>query len=318
MFSYVNEDLHDSIIDFRNQNRNNHKNLALLKAEPFFKHLNVHYHCPISRCDECHNKDPCKLKLFTTRHQRNSHIKLHHQVKEQMKGRTGFSQQIREEVLRQTRQHINKMIELQKDFNLDYPTIEVRITNYQGSPKDSIQKLTLEEKTKKKEEHYGKIKKTKTKKKHNKILDDLEERLEAQGLKIVVERSKTPEPTPEPSPEPTPEPSPEPTPEPSEPTLLELMLSEEEYEDNFYKLEKRHLEPIGIYSVNSQWNKLQELIENLDGEKDLYYVFLNDALYLENRPFRDVDKDDFYPEDKVFELDENRETFVLLMPELSE
>ena len=52
----------------------------------------------------------CTLKLFTTRHQRNSHNKKHHQVKEQMKGRTGFSLRIREEVLRQTQSHINKMI----------------------------------------------------------------------------------------------------------------------------------------------------------------------------------------------------------------
>mgnify|MGYP003660376709 CR=1 FL=1 len=307
----VNEDLHDSISDFVNEKPHN---IKLLKAEPFFQHLNTHYHCPVSRCDICHSKDPCTLKLFTTRHQRNSHIKKHHQVKEQMKGRTGFSIRIREEVLRQTQRQINKLIELQKDFNLEYPTIEVRITDYQGSPKDSIQKLTLEEKTKKKEEHYGKIKKTNTKKKHNKILKELEEQMEVQGLKMVVEPS--PEPIPEPS-IPTPEPS-EPSPEPSVPTpeSSDLELSEEEEDDNFYKLEFRHLEPLGIYNPKSEWRKLQEYLERYEGYEDFYYVYYNDSLYIEEGSFRDVDIRDL--EDKFYTISDDRETFVLVQEQLSE
>jgi len=305
----VNEDLHDSIRDFVNQKPHN---IKLLEAEPFFQHLNSHHHCHISRCDICHNKDPCTLKLFTTRHQRNSHINKHHKVKEQIKGRTGFSLQIREEVLRQTRQHINKMMELQKDFNLDYPTIEVRITGYQGSPKDSIQKLTLEEKTIKKEEHYGKIKKTKTKKKHNKILKNLEEQIEAQGLKIVVEPSPTTSPTPEPSPEPS---VPSPSPEPSVPSeSSDTELSEEEDEE-FFKLEFRHLEPLGIYNPKSQWNKLQEFIEELEDNKGLYFVYYNDSLYIEEGSFRDIDITDL--EDKIYTISDDRETFVLVHQQLS-
>lgn len=176
--NYINEDLEDYCDDLP------FEEYELIRQEPFHLHLNEHQHCPGSRCELCHNEEGCKLKLFETRHQRNYHMKQVHSTKDQMKGRTGFNTLIREEVLRQTQQHINKMMEIQKDYDLVYPTIEVKITGYQGKSKDIIQKETLEEKTKKKEENLIKLKKQRQKKEHEKILANLQLQIEAQIAEV--------------------------------------------------------------------------------------------------------------------------------------
>ena len=176
--NYINENLEDYCDDLP------FEDYELITQEPFYQHLNEHQHCPGSRCEICHEKEDCKLKLFQTRHQRNYHMKQVHSTKDQMKGRTGFNSLIREEVLRQTQQHINKMMEIQKDYDLVYPIIEVKITGYQGKSKDIIQKESYVEKQKQKEENKQKLKIKKRVKKYEKINRNLQLQIEAQIAEV--------------------------------------------------------------------------------------------------------------------------------------
>jgi len=77
--------------------------------------------------------------------------------------------------------------------------------------------------------------------------------------------------------------------------------------DIFYKLEKKHLEPLGIYRPNQEWDKL---IEHIDCDEDLYYVYCANSLFLEDRPFKYVELKDL--EEPVFILSDNKETFDLV------
>ena len=147
----------------------------LLQNEPFYKHLNSYEQCPKSRCELCHNKPNCTLKLFETRSQTNAHTKKVHKVKDVVGGRTGYSNRIREEVNRQTIKKLNEIMETQKDFDIIYPIIEVRITGFKGKSKDEIQKETIEEKNIKKEETKQIMKKKRIKKAEEKILKQLEQ-----------------------------------------------------------------------------------------------------------------------------------------------
>ena len=308
---YKNEDLHDAIKDFIIEKPHN---IDIISKEPFYKHLNRFQHCPISRCHLCHDKDSISLKLFTSRHQHYFHKKQKHEVKEQMKGRTGFNDRIRKEVLRQTQRHINKMSEMQVNYNLSYPTtIEVIITGYQGTNKVDIQKQTNEEKKKKKEEQYAKIKHSKTVKKNMKILKETTQLLEEHGIKMDIQPKK--------------EEIPIAAIEDNLPAAIEDNLPAaiednlpaaieeiplDDLEDDlpvceFYKLEKKHLEPLGIYRPKKEWEKLNEFIDELEDNDGYYFVYFDDSLYLVEVPFKDVEKDDL--EDPIYTLSENRETF---------
>ena len=77
--------------------------------------------------------------------------------------------------------------------------------------------------------------------------------------------------------------------------------------DIFYKLEKKHLEPLGIYRPNQEWEKLQT---HIDCDDDLYYIYCAKSLYLEDRPFKYVELKDL--EEPVFVLSNNKETFDLI------
>lgn len=98
----------------------------------------------------------------------------------------------------------------------------------------------------------------------------------------------------------TPSPSPEPTPEP---------ITEPEEEYIYYKLQKKHLEPLGIYNPNSEWRKLTEILKDQD-DPSLYFIYCANSLFLEDRPFEYVELEDL--EDPVFILSDNKETFDLV------
>lgn len=284
---FVNESLHESIKDFITEKPHN---IEIIKKEPFFQHLNQYQHCPLSRCNLCHSSNPGSLKLFTTRHQRNFHIKQKHQDKEQIKGRTGFNALIREEVLRQCQNQINKMMDLQKDYNLIYPTIEVRITGYKGESKDLIEKESLHKKEIKKEEHYAKIKKTKTVNKHNKIIKDQKDLMELHGLEMVI------------------------TPALSVPDSTDSSDTDPDSELNiFYKLEFKHLEALGIYRPKQEWDKIKTYINNV--EDDIYFVYYQGGLFLEDRPIDEVEVEDL--DEPIYLQSEDKETFKLVEDQFS-
>ena len=67
---------------------------------------------------------------------------------------------------------------------------------------------------------------------------------------------------------------------------------------------------MGIYNPNSQWRKLQELLENLEDNEGLYFIYFDDSLYLEDQPFDEVTLEDLL--DPVYTISNDRETFGLV------
>lgn len=249
------------------------------KNSDWYKHLiqlgnGLFLSCPKRTCFPCFDKGI--NHKFNNRSSWQSHIKICPQAgyikSEVPKGRR---KKIYTELDKLYQNKVKQVVEEIGDGK--YYNLNVNIT-YSLPETKAISEI-LEEKEKKKEEKYAKIKKTKTINKNNKTFSDLNQQLDSEGLEMVITKPTSPSPEPE-----------------------EL--------DKFYKLEKKHLEPLGIYNPNSQWRKLQELLENLEDNEGLYFIYFDDSLYLEDQPFDEVTLEDLL--DPVYTISNDRETFGLV------
>ena len=99
-----------------------------------------------------------------------------------MKGKTGFTNKIREEVMRQCQRIISKMQEEQSEWILQMPNIELNITDYKMEKKsEHIAKLS-KEKEEIKKENKKKLDKKRKKKEHEETLAQLQALMEEAGL----------------------------------------------------------------------------------------------------------------------------------------
>lgn len=157
-----------------------------IKEEVFYQHLNFNEGrgygmCPNAICEESENKG-MKYELFENRYQRNYHIKKHYKTEEQMKGKTGYTNRIREEVMRQCQRIINQMQEEQSDWIFQMPNIEVNITDYKMEKKSEHMAKLSKQKQEEKQENKKKLDKKRKKKEHEDTLAQLQALMEEAGI----------------------------------------------------------------------------------------------------------------------------------------